>query len=96
MRPHIAVEDLEPGSWWIAHDFPERPPDEWTVWDWVCDRCFMHMTAAARLVGDGGWSHEAVLDDGNRIGGLSLKESWVMADDYRRGVSSLTKVDFPT
>lgn len=48
MSEHVALADLGPGRWWYAHDFPERPADDWTVWDWACDSCFIHLVLAAR------------------------------------------------
>lgn len=42
--------DLWEGPWWIAHEQPERPPDEWVVWDWGCDACFVHLIAAQSVM----------------------------------------------
>lgn len=79
---HVEPRDLGPGSWWIAHEFPERPHDEWTVWDWGCDRCFVHMTTAAHLEGE---MHGQIctLNDGTSLGGLTLAEAYQMAIEWR-------------
>ena len=46
---HITVDDHDrPGPWWIAHEYPERPADEWTIWSWDCEACVLHLVAAAR------------------------------------------------
>jgi len=51
---HITIERAiathGPGPWWIAHEFPERPADRWTVWDWKCPACVLHLRAAAVLL----------------------------------------------
>lgn len=51
MREHVTVEqavvDVGPGPWWVAHEHPERLPDEWTIWDWKCRGCEVHLRAAA-------------------------------------------------
>lgn len=41
-----AILELGPGPWWIAHEHPERPPDDWVLWSWDCDACIMHLVAA--------------------------------------------------
>lgn len=80
---HVEVDDLGPGDWWIAHEFPERPPDEWTVWDWGCERCFIHMTAASQREPD--WpGQEISFDGGVKIEGLTMRETFEMAAKWRQ------------
>lgn len=47
---HVAVVPGD-GPWWIAHEWPERPVDDWCVWSWSCDPCVLHLVAAARFAG---------------------------------------------
>ena len=49
---HVGLGDLEPGPWWIAHDHPERPVDDWCVWSWDCEPCMYHLIASAAVDGD--------------------------------------------
>jgi len=46
---HVTVEELGEGPWWLGHDHPERPPDEFTAWSWACDPCMIHLVAAAAM-----------------------------------------------
>lgn len=82
---HVEVGDLGPGDWWIAHEFAERPPDEWTVWDWGCVRCFMHLSAAALTTSaaDDYGHQEIVLDCGIKMEGMTLAETWRLAAEWR-------------
>lgn len=52
---HVVNADLASwglGEWWIAHEYPERPVDGWTVWSWDCDACMIHLVASAHHDGD--------------------------------------------
>lgn len=48
-RRHVGLGDLEPGPWWIAHEYPERPVDAHCVWSWDCEPCMFHLIAAAAM-----------------------------------------------
>lgn len=64
--PQRATAMWGAGPWWVAHDHPERPPDDWTLWSWRCDACVMHLIAASstpRLL----FSND-VADDGDALG----------------------------
>jgi len=45
----ILLDIPDPGPWWIAHDFPERPVDDYCVWSWNCTPCMLHLIAAVGL-----------------------------------------------
>ena len=44
----IAIDIGDGRPWWIAHEFPERPVDDYCVWSWDCTPCMLHLIAAAR------------------------------------------------
>ena len=48
MMHHVETNGW-PGPWWIAHEHPERPPDDYCVWSWNCDACMLHLVVAAEL-----------------------------------------------
>ena len=52
MTRHVGLGDLEPGPWWIAHEYPERPVDDWCVWSWDCEPCMLHLIASAHHMPD--------------------------------------------
>lgn len=81
---HVELSDLGPGDWWIAHEFAERPPDEWAVWDWGCERCFIHLQAAANTTAPEIDGHQQiVLDCGIKMEGMTLAETWRLAAEWR-------------
>ena len=57
---HITVEWARvingDGPWWVAHEHPERPADDWVLWSWSCDACIMHLAASDAVQGGDGYA----------------------------------------
>lgn len=47
MTPFV-IEQCGSGPWWWACCAPERAPDDWVLWYWECDACYLHMIVAER------------------------------------------------
>jgi hypothetical protein len=50
MTRHVTAADANgnngEGPWWVAHEHPERPMDDHTLWSWACDPCMLHLITA--------------------------------------------------
>lgn len=84
---HATVEDaagdLGMGPYWIAHEHPERGPDRWTIWDWACRACFIHLCVAALNDDDDERAGNTVHDNGSVTEGHSLAEIAAEATAWR-------------
>jgi hypothetical protein len=85
---HTTIEAAEEecgwGPWWIAHEHPERPHDRYTVWDWTCDRCMIHLHVAAAMHREGDALHDCIVVDGGPNRHLSLPNVLAEALAWRR------------
>ena len=82
---HVTVEDAAlqtfvSGPWWVAHEHPERPSDRWTVWDWGCDPCMIHLVVSATHVTP---IHPTAVSDGHVTRHRTLSETVALARAWR-------------